>query len=254
MPDSVTDPGVLLRLALAGAAAPEVPPDCVLTHSRAVLRAAREALPHETVDIGLGRPLPLHLARPPSTPAFGLVGMAPGAPVAAAVLEELIALGFTRFWCVGTAGHPTRELPGTLAVGDLVLVDRALVREGTSGHYAPGVAEALPDRGLRDRLAAALEARSLRYAAGVVATTDALYRETPAFLHEVLDQGAIALDMELSAVFSVARFRGVRAAALLVVSDVVPARGAWVPGFADPALREAEGALLPVLRACLEAG
>lgn len=253
MPGSVTDARVLLRLALGDREVPEIPADCVITHSRAVLHAARDALPHEVLDIGLGRPLPVFLFRPEGEAPFGLVSGAPGAPIAAAILEELIALGFTRFWCVGTAGHPTRQVPGAFGVGDLVLVDRALVREGTTPHYAPGATEAWPDEGLRDRLAAALEAGERPYAAGTVATTDALYRETPAFLEGVLAEGAIALDMELSALFSVARFRGVRAAALLVVSDVVPARGPWAPGFATPALREAERRLYDVLRAALEA-
>ncbi len=43
-------------------------------------------------------------------------------------------------------------------------------------------------------------------------------------------RGVVGVEMEAAALFTVARFRKVRIASLLVVSDEL-ARDAWVPGF-----------------------
>lgn len=55
-----------------------------------------------------------------------------------------------------------------------------------------------------------------------IVSTDAVYRQT--FRKERLwrEKGAVGVDMETSAVFSVAHYLGLRAAALLMVSDVHP--------------------------------
>jgi len=54
---------------------------------------------------------------------------------------------------------------------------------------------------------------------GAVVSTDAPYRETPSWRDRWLDSGADGVDMEASAVFALAEFRGIRAASLLIVSD-----------------------------------
>jgi len=253
MGESVTSPGTYIdRLKAArGAGFPEVPEDCVIAHVRSVVDGATARFPSETLDIGAQREAPVHLFRPAEGAPFGMVFGVQGAPMAAATLEELIALGFRRFWCVGTAGHPASGAP-PLGVGDLVLVDRALVYEGTSPHYRPDATDAVPDPEMRELLGRALVARGFPHAEGAVATTDALYRETPAFLEAVVARGAIAIDMELSALFTVARFRGVPIGAVLVVSDVVSSDGTWALDFASERLRRSEEALLAVLLDCLE--
>ena len=53
-------------------------------------------------------------------------------------------------------------------------------------------------------------------------STDAVYRQT--FRKEQLwrEKGAVGVDMETSAVFSVSRYLGLRSAALLMASDLHP--------------------------------
>ncbi len=86
---------------------------------------------------------------------------------------------------------------------------------------------------------------------GPVWTTDAIYRETPKKVAWFREQGALAVEMECSALFSVAAFRNVEVAALLVVSDSLAA-GNWDPGFArtrfKTARQEACEAILAVSR------
>lgn len=59
---------------------------------------------------------------------------------------------------------------------------------------------------------------------GAPQATDAVYRQT--FGKERLwrEKGAVGVDMETSAVFSVARYLGLKAIALLMVSDIHPIR------------------------------
>lgn len=62
-----------------------------------------------------------------------LGGFGIGAPVAAVLLEELIALGTRRFISIGTAGSLQRFCP----VGHTIVCERAVRDEGVSHHYLP---------------------------------------------------------------------------------------------------------------------
>ena len=58
-------------------------------------------------------------------------------------MEELVALGCRRFVSIGTAG----SLQPDLAVGDLLVCDRAIRDEGTSYHYQPAARYSYPSPG-----------------------------------------------------------------------------------------------------------
>jgi uridine phosphorylase len=80
-----------------------------------------------------------------------------GAPAAVAQLE----LGVRRCVSIGTAGavQPDAE------PGDIVLLTGAVRDEGTSYHYLPAGAPAVPDASLTGRLGAALDAAGLAFLA-----------------------------------------------------------------------------------------
>ncbi len=149
-----------------------------------------------------------------------------GAPAAGVMLEELIAWGVRRFISVGTAGSLRLELPP----GSLVLCVEALRDEGTSYHYAPGEVRAVPDEALTERLAEALAAQGLQAGRAVTWTTDAIYRETALEVARHRDAGAHVVEMEASALFTIAKFRGVALAACFTVSDTL-AELSWRPEF-----------------------
>lgn len=60
-----------------------------------------------------------------------------GAPLAAGILEEIIALGCRKFIACGGAG----VLDGSLALGHIVVPTAAIRDEGTSYHYLPPARE-----------------------------------------------------------------------------------------------------------------
>lgn len=167
-----------------------------------------------------------------------------GAPYAGIALEELGALGVTRFVIVGIAG----SLQPEVRVGELVLCDRALRDEGTSHHYlAPG-RFVLPSADLTRTLRAELGRSGTPFVTGSTWTIDAPYRETIAEIRRYRALGIVTVEMEASAVFAIARCRKRQAAALFVISDNLDERG-WEPRFHDTRgpLRQA---LQIAIRAC----
>jgi purine-nucleoside phosphorylase len=77
-----------------------------------------------------------------------------------------------------------------------------------------------------------LNKNQIDFHAGAIWTTDAVYRETREKVESYQKQGVLAVEMEVSALFSVARFRQVELGAMLVVSDELSALK-WRPGFKD---------------------
>ncbi len=151
-----------------------------------------------------------------------------GAPVAAVMLEDLVALGCRRVASIGTCGG----MDPSLAVGDLVLCTGAVRDEGTSHHYLPAGEPAVPDAQLTEQLAAQLDARDEPYRRASTWTTDAPYRETAEEVRAHVAAGVPVVEMEAAALFAVATVRDAQVASLLVVSDVLSALdGSWVPEF-----------------------
>ncbi|HXY47137.1 MAG TPA: nucleoside phosphorylase [Thermoplasmata archaeon] len=150
----------------------------------------------------------------------------PGSPYSAIVIEELSALDANRFLIVGMAGSLQSGPP----IGSFVVCTKALRDEGTSHHYARPTPFAYPDAGLTRALKAMLRRKGIPFAEGPTWTTDAPYRETRAEIRRYRSMGILTVEMEASAVFSVARHLGRKAAALFVVSDHLSEEG-WQPRF-----------------------
>lgn len=170
------------------------------------------------------------------------------APVGAAgtvmMLEELAACGATRVMGLGGAGGLQPGVPN----GSLVLATGCLAEEGTSPHY-PIEVPAAPDAALATAFANAARNAGVALHSGPVWTTDAPYRETVHKIQRYQADGVLAVDMETSAMYAAARYRGVAACNLLVVTDEVWRD--WNPAFFSSAVAAAwsagEGLLMGVL-------
>jgi len=168
----------------------------------------------------------------------------PGAPFTAIVAEELAALGARSFVIVGLAG----SLQPDVRLGSFVLCGRALRDEGTSHHYAKAAKFARPTASLNRRLAKFLRERKIDFRRGATWTIDAPYRETVPEIRRFRREGILTVEMEASALFTVARYLRCEAAALFVISDHLDERG-WEPLFYEshPALRRALGVAIEAL-------
>ncbi len=171
-----------------------------------------------------------------------LVGPVVGAPYAAMVLETLIAWGASRFVFAGWCGTVSPKLK----IGDLFLPDAALIDEGTSSHYMPEAVppgyRCLPSADISGVIELALAGTGASFRKGPVWSTDGIFRETPSRVRRFRDQGALAVEMEVSALFTVGNYRRVSVGAALVVSDDLSDLR-WVPGFRDPRFQKGRRAL-----------
>lgn len=157
---------------------------------------------------------------------FSCAGQIFGAPAAVVVLENLIALGARLVLAFGCAG----SLQPSLRIGDILLPTSALAEEGTSAHYFPHEKLFPASNEGTAFLRRHLQEAQLSWHEGTVWTTDAPYRETISKVQTYQAAQIQAVEMELSALFAVARFRAVELAALVVISDEVFTLH-WRPGF-----------------------
>jgi uridine phosphorylase len=189
----------------------------------------------------------LYQTPPGGKTSLTIAGPFLGAPQAVIGLEKIIALGAERIWILGWCGSITPDL----RVGDLVIPTTALSEEGTSRHYPVGRRRSKTDKELNQMLMNTLTREGHPYQMGTLWTTDAPYRETPRKVIGFRQRGAIAVEMEMSALMRVALYRGVRLAGILTVSDELFTL-TWHAGFSNPRLKRssrlAGRALLEAIR------
>ncbi len=141
-----------------------------------------------------------------------------GAPLTAAVAEDLFAVGVEEIVICGTCGG----ISESLNVGDIVFATKSLRDEGTSHHYISNLEEfAFPSLSLNVKLKRIAKANKIKYYEGPSWTIDAIYRETEKELLEYKAKGIFTVEMESSALFTVSSIRGKRSAAIFVVSDLL---------------------------------
>ena len=168
-------------------------------------------------------------ARDSSPEGVCLAGPGIGAPYAAMMLETLIAWGARRIIFLGWCGAVSENVN----IGDIILPTAALVDEGTSRNYIEPVnGQSKPVLSMVSLLEQVLQGSRVDFHSGKIWTTDAVYRETRAKVENYQRRGVLAVEMEISALFSVAQFRNVEFGAILVVSDELSSFK-WRPGFKD---------------------
>jgi purine-nucleoside phosphorylase len=158
-----------------------------------------------------------------------LTGPVIGSPYAAMILETLICWGACRVLFLGWCGAVSKHVK----IGELILPTAALVDEGTTRNYAePSSGQSKPALAMLSVVEQVLDANRIDFHSGKIWTTDGVYRETPEKVGNYQQKGILAVEMEVSALFSVAQFRQVELGAILVVSDELSSLQ-WRPGFKD---------------------
>lgn len=141
-----------------------------------------------------------------------------GCPSTAIAVEELANVGATHFIRVGSTG----ALQEGMSIGDIVISTGAMRMDGTSRYYAHDGFPALPDyfltRALFDTAVEKQRSRSYRLFLGMNASSDAFYGETPDLLQMLSDHRALNVEMEASALYTVATMRGLKAGMVCAVS------------------------------------
>lgn len=213
---------------------PVVGPDAVLVLIRTdldyllTLNASAKTVPY---DMGIFK---LYRIMHENGGSLSLAGPFLGAPHAVMGMEKLIVLGAKRIWVLGWCG----SLQPHLRIGDLVVPDSAISEEGTSKHYPIGEIPPKASEELNQMIENTLKNNGQTFFKGEVWTTDAPYRETPEKVEFHQKSEVLAVEMEMSALMTLALYRGVKLGGLLVVSDEL-FNMKWQTGFSNPKLKRA---------------
>ncbi len=151
-------------------------------------------------------------ARPVAVARFEI-----GAPASVMLFEELIGLGARTLLLAGATG----SLQPDVTVGSYVVATGALREEGTSLHYVSPDHRPSAEGAATGALIAAAKASDRAVHAGRIWTTDAPYREFTGKVRAYAAEGVLGVDMETSALMTLAEYRGVDIGILLTVSDHV---------------------------------
>ena len=151
--------------------------------------------------------------KPISVQATGM-----GCPSAAIVMEELVQLGVKRFVRVGTCGG----LQPDMQLGDLIVALTAVPADATAQHLI-GTDTHCPTADwelIHGAVHAAKEVgQTMRV--GPIVSSDLFYNPDGGQYERWSKRGILAVEMEAAILFTLGAMRGVQAAALLTVSDVV---------------------------------
>ena len=156
-----------------------------------------------------------------------------GAPAVVMTLEEVIACGAKKIIEVGVSGG----LQSFLKPGDMIVATEAIRDEGTSYHYFPPEVKVESSKRLRENLIKRLSELNIEYHVGPVWSTDGVYMETIGKFRRFKESGVLAVNMETSAVFALAKYRNVEVASLQVISDILSETG-WLQAFEQQTVRE----------------
>jgi len=208
-PEAIIEPGRLIKPI-------DAPEHCVICFFQEIIEKVCQAKQARTLA-RMKWENGLHILREIDLDGKRLAVLHPGvgAPLAAGLLEEVIARGCKKFIACGGCGVLDREI----AVGQVVVPVAAVRDEGTSYHYLPPSREVNAGPEGVAAIEKVLKARAVDYLVGKTWTTDAPYRETRAKVQLRKDEGCLTVEMEAAAFFAVAQFRGVTFAQILYGGD-----------------------------------
>ena len=132
-------------------------------------------------------------------------------------MELLIASGIKKFVAFGTCGRLNKNI----AKNTIILPTAAYREEGTSYHYLPESDEIEANKSLLQKAKSIFDKTTLTVIEGKIWTTDAVYRETYGKVKLMQERGCIGVDMELSALLVLAKYRNVKFFQFLIGDDAV---------------------------------
>lgn len=147
--------------------------------------------------------------------SVGIVQGYLGAPASAALLEELIAMGFKKFIVCGAAG----VLQKGIQVGHLIVPHSAIRDEGLSYHYIKPSREIECNQQAIEVIEKLFNEDNIPYIKAKTWSTDAFYRETEDKVALRVSEGCVTVEMEVAAFYAVSKFRNVILGQILFGGD-----------------------------------
>ena len=189
---------------------------CVLCFFGESIEKALEEYPHRIVAVFTAESLKLPVYELEyHGEKIALIQAGVGAPLAAAQIEELTALGCRKYIACGGCG----VLDDEIAVGHLIIPVSAVRDEGTSYHYIKPSREIEADPRVVEIIEKTLSDHDIPYIKAKTWTTDAVYRETPRKIRQRRKEGCVTVEMEASAYMAVSRYNGAEFGQILYAGD-----------------------------------
>lgn len=171
-----------------------------------------------------------------------------GAPRAVEPAHVFAMLGKPLLIQIGSCG----ALNGRVRTGDIVLPETAAIGEGASQYYLPGRTVARADARLLAAARDAFTRRGFTVHVGPHLTTSALFAQSSEAIQRWSDQGYLGVDMESSAVFTVAQRYGLRAVSLLFAWDELLSGRSFLDPYTEAEKARQEASNLAIFDVALE--
>ncbi len=176
----------------------------------------------------------------------GIIWASPGAPLAAMVMEHLIACGAKCILGIGLIA----TIDPRIEVGTLIIPTKAIRGEGTSYYYLPEDIDAIPSEEVVAAIERACKELGVKYTKGPIYTTAAIHRETRKLIEALRSRGVLGIDMETSAIFAVGIYRKIKTGCILVTSTNVSRMRSI--GFYSETLKESISEAIEVLKEAIK--
>lgn len=180
------------------------------------------------------------------------VGVTPmngfGAPYFAELVEQLIACGAEIILFSGAMGTFQPELQ----IGDFVIPTHAIIGEGTSHYYPSHQRSPQPHPEIVALLDTVCKKVHVTPHHGTIWSTDGVYREMRSQVEHLQQQGVLGVDMETSALFTMAQHHQIKVGCIHRISDSL-AMFQWQPRFDSQQYLNASRKLTPkILMECIK--
>lgn len=163
-----------------------------------------------------------------------LGGWGMGAPALAVKMEQLIALGVKKFIAVGIAGTLMHKHP----IGSFIVSPKALAEDGVAHLYLKkDMAAVEASESMLASWDSFLKNHSLPdFYKACAWSFSAMFRETPADINRVTNQGYDVVEMEAATLYAIGKEKGVETLSLFVISDSMDL-STWTPHLKESVVR-----------------
>lgn len=163
-------------------------------------------------------------------------------PGIATQAEDLVAGGVIELVHLGFAGGINENVE----IGQLILTDGAYNDTAVARLYGYDEKIIYSDKGLSQEIEKLLLNKGIDFLRGLHWTTDAGYHETWGDVLDYRVKRALCVEMEGVGLFTIARYRNIKAAAIYVISDTFDDNG-WNLGWSESKIRLAVSELITAL-------
>lgn len=173
---------------------------------------------------------------------IGLIKSKMCSPAIAIQAEDLVAGGVKELIHLGYAGG----IKGDLNIGQLVITNGAYNDTGVAKLYGYDDHVLYSDKSLTTEIKKELIELNLNIIEGLHWTTDAGYHETWEEVKKYRSKNALCVEMEAVGLFTIAKYRNVKATAIYVISDVIDDNG-WHVGWSGELIDKSVSSLVEAI-------